>query len=234
MSLHATSASSDEEPSATLTISASSGLGTSTLKESIVLSGPAGAGKDTIGKIVLAMFPGIVRPVTATTRPMRAGEVDGVSYIFLARECFEEYIKQDYFVEYAEVHGNLYGTPTETFMAAWSKAHVWLQVDVQGAKQVKSKYPQTHLIYIDAPRDSLERRMVIRGDKADDIVRRLATRDWEDTQKGLFGQVIMNADEDNLLPPANALAGAVSQLTNLVPIFTPEQVIQQQSAPPRA
>ena len=90
------------------------------------------------------MFPGIVRPVTATTRPKRANEIDGRDYFFLDRKVFDRLIAEGRFEEYAEVHGNLYGTPTESFMAAWAKAHVWLQLDVQGAMQVKKKRTRTH------------------------------------------------------------------------------------------
>lgn len=104
----------------------------------IVLSAPSGGGKTTLCERLMAADPNVVRSVSCTTRAPRTGEVDGQSYVFLSREDFEKRIARDEFLEYAQVHGNYYGTLEKTVEDLLAKGHdVVLTIDVQGAAIVR-------------------------------------------------------------------------------------------------
>jgi guanylate kinase len=104
----------------------------------IVLSAPSGGGKTTLCERLMAADPNVVRSVSCTTRAPRAGEVDGQSYVFLSREDFEKRIARDEFLEYAQVHGNYYGTLEKTVEDLLAKGRdVVLTIDVQGAGIVR-------------------------------------------------------------------------------------------------
>jgi guanylate kinase len=118
----------------------------------IIVSGPSGAGKGTICKELLNRDNSIVVSVSATTRQPRNGEVDGVSYHFLTRESFEEKIINNGFLEHACVYDNYYGTPKDFVVDHITQGkNVLLEIDIQGALQVKKKYPEGIFVFILPP-----------------------------------------------------------------------------------
>lgn len=142
----------------------------------VILSGPSGVGKDTVIDAWANLNPRVRRVVAHTTRAPRPGEVPGVAYTFQSRAEFEDLAARDGFLEYKEVHGNLYGTPLallETMLAAGDIAI--LKIDVQGARDVMRLRPDALTVFLEPPSwAELERR--IRGRAQDDeatIARRL-------------------------------------------------------------
>lgn len=114
----------------------------------MVLSGPSGCGKGTVCDLLRQRNPNLTYSISATTRKPRPGEQDGVNYRFFTREQFKRQIKEDGFLEWAEVYGNLYGTPrtwVEEKLAAGK--NVLLEIDTQGAMQVKASYPAGILLF---------------------------------------------------------------------------------------
>lgn len=139
----------------------------------IVLSGPSGVGKGTVCAALRKVAPEIVYSVSATTRTPRQGEVDGVNYFFKTREQFQQLIETDEVLEWAEYVGNFYGTPRrfveETLR---SGQDVILEIEVQGALQVKQKFDEGVFIFLLPPSlDELENRIVTRGTETDEVIR---------------------------------------------------------------
>lgn len=131
----------------------------------IIVSGPSGAGKGTICKELINRDDSIVVSVSATTRKPRNGEVDGVSYHFLDRDGFESLIKEDGFLEHACVYDNYYGTPKKFVIEQITTGkNVLLEIDIQGALQVKKKYPEGIFVFVLPPSmQTLKERIVGRG-----------------------------------------------------------------------
>lgn len=118
----------------------------------IIVSGPSGAGKGTICKELISRDDSILVSVSATTRKPRNGEVDGISYHFLSRERFEKMISEDGFLEHACVYDNYYGTPKDFVVDQITQGkNVLLEIDIQGALQVKKKYPEGIFVFILPP-----------------------------------------------------------------------------------
>lgn len=165
----------------------------------LVISAPSGAGKSTLVRRLLETYPEFSFSVSCTTRAPREGEKDGREYHFLTRERFEELIGQGYFAEWAEVHGNLYGTPLESVEAILGRGgHLVFDIDVQGAAQLRSTLSSGAFVFILPPSvEELENRLTGRGSDADStIARRL-----EDSRKELehapgFDYWIVNDDLD--------------------------------------
>jgi guanylate kinase len=138
-----------------------------------VISGPSGAGKGTIcGRVMEALGDSASLSISATTRDPRPGEEDGVSYFFLSKDEFRSRIDADGFLEYAEVYGNYYGTPRENVMNKLnSGCDVFLEIDIQGAMQVRDSYPEGVFIFILPPSgDVLRERITGRATDADDVI----------------------------------------------------------------
>jgi len=131
----------------------------------IIVSGPSGAGKGTICKELITRDDSIVVSVSATTRKARSGEVDGSSYHFINRERFESLINDDGFLEHASVYDHYYGTPKNFVIEQITKGkNVLLEIDIQGALQVKKKYPEGIFIFVLPPSmQTLKERIVGRG-----------------------------------------------------------------------
>lgn len=142
----------------------------------IVLSGPSGAGKNTLMNRVIPRIPNLQYSVSATTRQPRPGEVDGVDYFFVTEEEFDQMIANDEFLEWAEFVDNRYGTPKSFVEKQISEGNtVIMDVDIQGALQIKEKLDDAVLVFLLPPtREELEERLNRRGkDPAEAIVKRL-------------------------------------------------------------
>jgi guanylate kinase len=132
----------------------------------VVLSGPSAVGKGTIAKYIIDSYPNYFLSVSATTRAPRPGEIDGQSYVFVSESQFRAMADSGELLEWASVHGsNLYGTPRKPVVEALAKGHnVLLEIDVQGAFQVRKSFSDAMLIFISPPAfEELEARMSTRG-----------------------------------------------------------------------
>lgn len=137
----------------------------------IVVSGPSGAGKDTIVSKVIENNDKIWLSVSATSRKPRKGEVEGINYFFLNKEEFEQKIKEDYFVEYATYADNYYGTPKEKIIKKLEKGiDVILVIEIEGARKIKEILPETLFIFIMPPSEK-------------ELLNRLKNRKTEDKKK---------------------------------------------------
>lgn len=162
----------------------------------IVLSGPSGVGKGTVRK---ALFDdeetNFKYSISMTTRDKREGEVDGVDYFFKTHEEFEKLIEQDKFIEYAKYVGNYYGTPVDFVHETMEKGHdVFLEIEVEGAKQVRDKFPEALFIFLAPPSiDHLESRLVGRGTDSKEIIEhRISEAKKELNLMNLYDFVVIN------------------------------------------
>ncbi len=138
----------------------------------IVLSGPSGVGKGTVCSALRHIAPELVYSVSATTRAPRAGEQDGVNYFYKSREQFQSMIEQDELLEWAEYVGNYYGTP-RSFVADTIRGgrDIILEIEVQGALQVKERFPEGIFIFLLPPSlEELKQRIVMRGTETEDTI----------------------------------------------------------------
>ncbi len=166
----------------------------------VVLAGPAGVGKGTIVQRILASESDFILSISATTRSPRPGEVDGIHYHFISRAEFEELIAQNQLLEYAVVHGsNYYGTLlNELTRAEAEDKHLLLEIDLQGARQVKARIPEALTIFISPPSwDELEARLRNRGTETEEQIQtRLSTARTELASAGEFDFNVTNQDLD--------------------------------------
>lgn len=149
----------------------------------IVFSGPSGVGKGTVRKEIFEHKDNKFKySVSMTTRPQRPGEVDGVDYHFRTREEFEELIRQGQMLEYAEYVGNYYGTPLNYVNETLDQGiDVFLEIEVQGALQVKSKVPDGVFIFLTPPDlEELQDRLVGRGTDSEEVIAQRIARAKEE------------------------------------------------------
>ncbi len=140
----------------------------------IVLSGPSGVGKGTVRQAIFSKGErDFIYSISATTRQRREGEVDGVDYFFKTREEFEDMIKNDQLLEYTEYVGNYYGTPVDYVQKTIDAGKdIFLEIEVQGAMQVKERMPEGTYIFLTPPNmDELEARIVNRGTDESPVIR---------------------------------------------------------------
>ena len=162
----------------------------------IVLSGASGVGKSTVLRAVMKGRNDISFSVSATTRPPRPGEEDGFHYYFITKERFEEMIARDEFLEYDNHAAYYYGTPRAQAEEKRSRGHVLLDIEPNGAKQVKQAAPDATLIFIMPPDlTELETRLRGRGDTPEEQIQmRLERATWEMEQRSWYDHVVVNDD----------------------------------------
>jgi guanylate kinase len=160
-----------------------------------IISAPSGSGKSTLVNKVRKIVPDLDFSVSYTTRAPRGNEQNGREYFFVSRPQFEDMIRKNEFLEYADVFGNYYGTARRFLSAAEQKGHdLLLDIDVQGAEQIKRKIPEAVSIFILPPdRKELERRLRDRGVDAEDVIqRRLVTASREIENYGKYDYILIN------------------------------------------
>ena len=164
----------------------------------LVSAGPTAVGKGTVARRILETNSDIVLSVSATTRQPRKGEVDGESYFFLSDAEFDRLIESGQMLEFAVVHGtHRYGTPRQPVLAAIEAGkNVLLEIDIQGASQVKEQMPEAITVFIAPPSwEELVRRLEGRGtEDSVEMERRLATARIELQAQGQFDHVVINDD----------------------------------------
>ncbi len=175
----------------------------------LVISGPSGAGKSTLLARALAGTPGVRFSVSHTTRPARPGEAEGVDYHFVSEERFRELREGGMFLEWAQVHGHLYGTS----LAEYDKAEregldLILDLDVQGAAQVRMELPDAVTIFVLPPSyEALEQRLRTRG-ADEDLSRRLQAAGEELSLYETYDYLVVNDDLDARVEDLRAIIRA--------------------------
>ncbi len=160
-----------------------------------IISAPSGAGKTTIVRAVLDRFADMLYSISYTTRIPRNGEQDGIDYYFISRDDFKKRIDGGKWAEWAEVHGNYYGTSAEFIDNGLASGRdILLDIDVQGTIQIFERYPDSITIFIMPPSlETLGKRLELRGtDSKADIARRLINAEKEMAKKDLYRNIVVN------------------------------------------
>ena len=175
-----------------------------------VVSGPTAVGKGTVVAALRQEHPEVFVSVSATTRPPRPGEVDGVHYLFVSEQEFDRLVAENDLLEWAVVHGrHRYGTPREPVLAAIVEGReAVLEIDLQGARQVRTSWPDARLVFLAPPSwEELVRRLVGRGTETEEErTRRLDTATRELAAESEFDTTVVNRD----------VAHAVADLVDLL------------------
>ena len=165
----------------------------------IVVSGPSGAGKDTLIRAALEAIPELALIASATTRKPREGEVRDIDHVFLSREEFERWIEEGRLLEWAEYSGNLYGTPKHSVEELLEIGRsVLLRIELQGARQIKERRPDAVMVFVRAPsleetRRRLERRAT---ETSESVESRMATAIREVAARDEFDYEVVNGDRE--------------------------------------
>ncbi len=167
----------------------------------VVISGPSGVGKGTVRKALFEMPKhNLTYSISMTTRKMRPGEVDGKDYYFVSKEEFEGKIKDGKFLEYAEFVGNYYGTPLDKVNEQLDAGNeVVLEIEVEGAQQVKQKMPDCVMIFIVPPgKQALYDRLKGRGTESEEVIQeRIAKANREFAKANLYDYIVVNDEVNN-------------------------------------
>ncbi|MBR4153031.1 MAG: guanylate kinase [Selenomonadaceae bacterium] len=177
----------------------------------IVISGASGTGKGTICKKLLADLPEVAYSISATTRTPRPGEVDGREYYFLSVDEFKSWISEGKFLEYAEVYGNFYGTPLNKIEERLNRGEdIILEIDVQGALNVKKKCPDGVYIFLLPPSlEELKNRIEGRGTETPESLSRRLKNAVSEIKIGLeYDYVVVNDTIDNAAAQIKAILTA--------------------------
>lgn len=175
----------------------------------IVISGPTCAGKDTICRELLKINKNLWKSISYTSRPMRGNEVDGVDYFFVTKEEFEEKIRNDEMLEYAQVHYNdYYGTPRGHIKEKLDAGYdVILEMDIQGALQVKEKVSEAIFIFILAPSmEEIKNRLIKRGyENNEQMIERFKTAYREINELTKYNYVVVNDVLEDAVNKVNSI-----------------------------
>lgn len=177
----------------------------------IVLSGPSGAGKGTLKNEYMKRHNNAVFSVSMTTRSPRPGEIEGTDYYFTNQAAFQSILANDGFLEWAQVHGEYYGTPKQFALNTLAEnKDIVLDIDVQGALQVKKSYPQALMIFIIPPSvEILEQRLRKRGTETEEkIQRRLSNAKKELSLMNQYDYVVINTTIEEAYQRLNAIITA--------------------------
>ncbi len=173
-----------------------------------VVSGPSGVGKGTIKEALLPRLTDIKLSISATTRPPRVGEAEGQDYFFMSTGEFSAMIDRGEFLEYAQVYTNMYGTPENYVLNNLRQGFdVLLEIDIQGAMQVKNKMPQGVFIFIEPPSiEELAHRLCSRGkDSEESIATRLAACEAEMEHLSYYDYVVVNDKLEDAVHKVNSI-----------------------------
>ncbi|MCF8128958.1 MAG: guanylate kinase [Deltaproteobacteria bacterium] len=173
-----------------------------------VFSAPSGAGKSTIAEALIERFDSLAYSISHTSRPPRGDEQDGVDYHFVNRNTFKEMIEKNAFLEWAQVHGHLYGTSLEAVKRQMSAgSDILMDVDVQGGRNVKNRFPDAVLIFLLPPSlKILEKRLKARG--TDDLVviqKRMAQASEEIKNCSWYDYIVINDDLEKAILEAQSI-----------------------------
>ena len=192
----------------------------------LVISGPSGTGKGTLIKRLMDEDSSLVFSVSATTRAPRPGEIDGVHYHFVTNEQYDQLVAENAFVEYANVHGNRYGTlRSEVYQRLERGENVVLDIDVQGALNVIASEKEKVSIFILPPSMKvLRERLTGRGTETEEAVeRRLHNAIWEISQKDQYEYKVINDDLDDCVRKLQAIIAAQKQSSTYYSVEVPEE-----------
>lgn len=200
-----------------------------------VVAAPSGAGKSSLVTALLEIEAKLTVSISHTSRAPRGQEQDGREYHFVTAERFREMVAADAFYEWAEVHGNLYGTSKAAIQDRLAHGDdVVLEIDYQGALQVKQLFPSAVLIFILPPSwDELRQRLMRRGDTAPDVIeRRMAAARYEVAQAKHFDFVVVNAVFETALFDLKSVVHAqrlkyAAQLRHRAPVFRALDLLQE-------
>ncbi len=175
-----------------------------------IVSGPSGGGKTTLAKGMMDKLDNLRFSVSCTTRTPREGEVDGQDYIFVSQEDFEQMVEKNQFVEHALVHGNYYGTPVSEFEnAASTGVDLLLDIDVQGASQIRKKYPEAVFCFVLPPTiEILRERLTQRSSNGEIDINNRLERAKEEVAPSIlqeYDYIIINDQLDEALEAMHSI-----------------------------
>lgn len=173
-----------------------------------MISGFAGTGKGTLVSALLEKYDNYALSVSATTRSPRPGEVDGVHYFFKTKEEFQEMIRAEELIEYAQYVENFYGTPRAYVEQKLAEGKdVILEIEMQGALKIKEKFPDTLLLFVVPPdADTLQKRLMGRGTETPDVIKKRLHRAVEETDYILkYDYLVVNDDIDECVEETHAI-----------------------------
>ncbi len=164
----------------------------------LIVCGPSGVGKTSLGRRLRSAHPRLTLSVSCTTRLPRDGEADGVDYHFVSEETFGRMREEGAFAEWAEVHGNLYGTPRSEIEQAWASGRdLFFDIDYQGARQLQASFPDAAVSILVAPpsMEALRERLSGRGTDSEEVIAgRLRAAKAELREYELFDYILFNDD----------------------------------------
>lgn len=184
----------------------------------VILSAPSGCGKDTVYREISKIRDDVFESVSATTRPPRAGEIDGVNYFFKTKEEFEEMIKQDSFLEYACYNNCYYGTPAAPALAAVKNGKIcFLIIERKGAQKVMKNYPDAVSVFLMPPdMQTLEHRLKKRNTESDEVIKkRLKIAEEEIEAASKFNYVVVNNELEKAVGEINNILNAELEKRNM-------------------